>query len=91
VIRMILTAIKRESSVSGFRVKFTLRGGTGVATSPPSASLELALDHAASLERGGKIIIEGIVGPDGYVVADREEYARLLRDRSGRYDQPSVD
>jgi hypothetical protein len=79
---MILTAIKRESSVSSFRVKFTLGGGTGVATSPSSDSLELAVDRAAGLERGNKVAIQGIVGPDGYVVADKEEHGRLLRERS---------
>ena len=83
LIRMILTAIKREPTVSGFRVKFTLGGGTGVATSPPSDSLELAVDRAAGLERGSKVGIQGIVGPDGYVVVDRQGYARLLRERSG--------
>jgi hypothetical protein len=70
--------------VSGFRVKFTLPGGTGVATSPPSDSLELAVDRAADLERGNKVAVQGIVGPDGYIVLDREGYARLLREKSGR-------
>ena len=79
---MIFTAIKREFFVSDFRVKFTLGGGTGVATSPPSDNLELAVDRAAGLERGSKVVIEGIVGPDGYVVLDKEEYGRLLRERS---------
>jgi hypothetical protein len=43
--------------VLGFRVKFTLPRGTGVATSPPSDSLELAVDRAANLESGSKVTI----------------------------------
>jgi hypothetical protein len=62
--------------MSGFRVKFTLPGGTGIATSPPSDTLELALERAAELERGNKATIEGIEGPDGQIVLDREGYAR---------------
>ena len=54
--------------MSGFRVNFTLPGGTEVATSPPSDSLELAVGCAADLERGNKVTIQGIVGPDGYIV-----------------------
>jgi hypothetical protein len=55
--------------VLGFRVKFTLPRGTGVATSPPSDSLELAVDRAANLESSSKVSILGVVGPDGYVVS----------------------
>ena len=70
--------------MSGYRVKFTLGKGTGVATSPPSDSLELAVDRAIGLERERKIAIQGIVGPDGHVLVDREGYARMLRERSSR-------
>jgi hypothetical protein len=45
--------------VLGFRVKFTLPRGTGVTTSPPSDSLELAVDRAANLESGSKVTIQG--------------------------------
>jgi hypothetical protein len=55
--------------------------GTGVATSPPS---ELAMDRVANLESSSKVTILGVVGPDGYVVLDREGYTRLLREKSGR-------
>ena len=68
----------------GFRVKFTLPRGTGVATSPPSDSLELAVDRAANLESSSKVSILGVVAPDGYVVLDREGYTRLLREKSDR-------
>jgi hypothetical protein len=70
--------------VSGFRVKFTLQGGVGLFTSPPSDSLEPALKRAADLERENKATIEGIVGCEGYFILDREGCARLLRARSGR-------
>jgi hypothetical protein len=50
----------------------------------PSESLELAVDRAANLESGSKVTILGVVGPDGYAVFDREEYIRLLREKSGR-------
>jgi hypothetical protein len=70
--------------VLGFRVKFTLPRGTGVATSPPSDSLELAVDRAANLESSSKVTMLGVVGPDGYVVLDREGYTRLLREKSDR-------
>ena len=70
--------------MSGFRVKFTLSGGSGVLTSPPLASLELAMDRAAELERVNKAAIQGIVGPDGYVVVDGDQYALLLSGRPGR-------
>lgn len=68
----------------GFRVKFTLPRGTGVATSPPSDSLELAVDRAANLESDSMVTILGVVGPDGYIVLDHEGYTRLLREKSGR-------
>jgi hypothetical protein len=71
--------------VLGFRVKFTLPRGTGVAPSPPSENLELAVDRAANFESGSKVTIRGVVGPDGYAVLDREEYIRLLREKSGRH------
>lgn len=70
--------------VSGFRVKFTLQGGIGLFTSPPSDNLELALRRAADLERGNKATIDRIVGCEGYFFLDREGCARLLRARSGR-------
>jgi hypothetical protein len=70
--------------VLGFRVKFTLPWGTGVATSPPSDSLELAVDRAANLESSSKVTILGVVGPDGYVVLDHERYTHLLREKSDR-------
>ena len=62
--------------MSGFRVKFTRSGGTDIATSPPSDTLELVLERAADLERGNKVTIQGIEGPDGQIVLDRETYAR---------------
>ena len=58
--------------MSGFRVKFTLQGGVGLFTSPPSDSLELALKRAADLERENKATIEGIVGCEGYFILDRD-------------------
>jgi hypothetical protein len=70
--------------VLGFRVKFTLPRGTGVATSLPSDSLELGVDRTAKLESSSKVTILGVVGPDGYVVLDREGYTRLLREKSRR-------
>jgi hypothetical protein len=70
--------------VSGFRVKFTLQGGVGLFTSPPSESLELALKRAADLERENKATIQRIVGHEGYFLLDRDGCARLLRARSGR-------
>jgi hypothetical protein len=70
--------------MSGFRVKFTLSGGTGIATSPASDSLELAVNRAADLERRNKASIEGIVRLDGCVALDRNGCARLLREKSGR-------
>jgi hypothetical protein len=70
--------------VSGFRVKFTLSGGIGILTSPPSESLELAVNRAADLDRGNKATVQGIVGPDGYLVLDRDGCAKLLREKSGR-------
>jgi len=71
--------------VSGcFRIKFTLRGGIGLFTSPPSDNLELALRLAADLERRHGGTIERIVGSDGYFFLDRDGCARLLRTRSGR-------
>jgi hypothetical protein len=82
--RMIPTDRAGVVLVLGFCVKFTLPRGTGVATSPPSDSLELAVDRAANLESGTKVTILGVVGPDGYAVLDREEYIRLLREKSGR-------
>jgi hypothetical protein len=69
--------------VSGFRVKFTLSRGIGVLTSPPSDSLELAVNRAADLDRGNKATVQGIVGPEGFVL-DRDGYARLLREKLGR-------
>jgi hypothetical protein len=69
--------------VPGFRVRFTLRGGTGIATSPPCESLQLAVDRASLLEHESMVAIQGIMGPDGYMVLDREGYARLLREKSG--------
>jgi hypothetical protein len=38
------------------------------------------VDRAASLERGNNVVIEGIVGTDGYIVVDHDGYARLLRE-----------
>jgi hypothetical protein len=70
--------------MSGFRIKFTLSGGTGIATSPPSDSLELAVNRAADLECRNKATIEGIVGMDDGLVLDRDECARQLREKSGR-------
>ena len=69
---------------SGFRVKFTLKGGIGLFTSPSFDSLELALRHAADLERRYKGTIERIVGSEGYFFLDRDGCAQLLRARSGR-------
>jgi hypothetical protein len=48
--------------VLGFRVKFTLPRGTGVATSRPSDSLELGVDRTAKLESSSKVTILGVVG-----------------------------
>ena len=62
--------------MSGFRVKFTLPGGTGIATSPPSDTLELALERGADLERSNKVTIQGIEGPDGEIILDHEGYRR---------------
>jgi hypothetical protein len=70
--------------VSGFRVKFTLRGGTGLFTSPPSDSLELALNRASDLKRRHKATIDRIVGFEGYFLLDRDGCARFLRAKSGR-------
>jgi hypothetical protein len=56
----------RDTAVSDFRVKFTLQGGIGLFTSPPSDSLELALRRAADLVQRYKATIERIVGSDGY-------------------------
>jgi hypothetical protein len=71
--RVIATDRTGVTMALGFRVKFTLPRGTGVATSPPSESLELAMDRAAILESEAKVTIRGVVGPDGYAVLDREE------------------
>jgi hypothetical protein len=75
---------KRDAAVSGFRVRFTLQGGTGLFTSPASDTLELALRRAEDLERRYRATIERIVGSDGYFFLDRDGCARLLRARSGR-------
>jgi hypothetical protein len=48
--------------VLGFRVKFTLPRGTGVATSLPSDSLELGVDRTAKLESSSKVTILGLSG-----------------------------
>jgi hypothetical protein len=50
----------------------------------PSDSLELGVDRTAKLESSSKVTILGVVGPDGYVVLDREGYTRLLREKSRR-------
>jgi hypothetical protein len=42
------------------------------------------VDRVANLESGSKVTILGVIGPDGYVVLDREGYTRLLREKSGR-------
>jgi hypothetical protein len=65
----------RSVKVSGFRVKFTLQGGVGLFTSPPSETLELALKRAADLERESKATIEGIVGCEGYFALNRRTLA----------------
>jgi hypothetical protein len=67
--------------MSGFRVKFTLSGGIELLTSPPSDSLELAVNRAADLERGNRASVQAIVGPDGDLVLDRDGCARLLREK----------
>jgi hypothetical protein len=51
--------------VSGFRIKFTLEGGIGLFTSPPSDNLELALRRAADLEQRYRATIQRIVGSEG--------------------------
>jgi len=69
--------------VSGcFRVKFTLQGGIGLFTSPPSDSLELALRRAADLEQRYRGTIERIVESEGYFFLDRDGCRRLLRARA---------
>ena len=70
--------------MSGFRVKFTLHGGVGLFTSPPSDSLELALRRAEDLEQRHSATIERIVESEGYFFLDRDGCARLLRARSVR-------
>jgi len=47
-----------------------------IARSPPFDTLELALERAKDLERGNKVTIHGIEGPDGQILLDREGYAR---------------
>jgi hypothetical protein len=76
--------------MSDFRIKFTLSGGIGLFTSPPSDSLDLALMRAADLKCEHKATIEGIVGVEGYFVIDRDGCARLLQARLGRgYRHPN--
>jgi hypothetical protein len=74
----------RGAVVSGFRIKFTLQGGIGLFTSPPSESLELALRRAEDLVRRYSATIDRIVESEGYFFLDREGCAQLLRARSGR-------
>ena len=69
--------------MSDFRIKFTLQGGTGLFTSPPFDSLELALKRAVDLERRGKATIERIVGSEGYFFLDREGCAMFSLPAAG--------
>jgi hypothetical protein len=72
------------AEVSAFRIRFTLDGGTGLFTSPPSDNLELALRRAEDLERRCRATIHRIVESEGYFFLDRDGCTRLLLARAGR-------
>jgi hypothetical protein len=90
LVRMVLRARARRrwsvrfSSQIYFGWDWFTLGGTGLLTSPPSDSLELALRRAEDLERRYRALIVRIVESDGYFFLDRDGCAQLLRARSGR-------
>jgi hypothetical protein len=76
--------VTEASKISSFRVKFTVSGGIGLFTSPPAASLELALRHAEDLQERYGATIERIVESERYFFLDRDGCTQLLKARSGR-------
>jgi hypothetical protein len=70
--------------VAAFRIRYTLDGGIGLFTSPPSDSLELALRRAEDLQRRCRATIERIVESEGYFFLDRDGCSQLLTARSDR-------